>query len=168
LGNDVKEIFNRVYEFHGHVCLMSTAGVRIALCAMDAIGLNKSDEYLFSIYHARTCAVDPIQFITGCTLGNSNVIIKDNEKSHTLKLVRQSDGTGVKVTLKEDVLKRMKDCMVRKKSGANVEDEDERKLLKDESDKEFNDLLDFLRNEDESVIVSVEPFSMDIKPYLRF
>jgi len=149
-------IFEKLYEFHGHVCLMSTAGVRIALAAMRAIGLNKSDEFLFAFYHAKTCAIDPIQFITGCTLGNSNIIVDESIKMHLLKLVRQSDGTGVSVILKDEVLARMKACMQAKKAGETGAIE------------EFVSLLDALRSDPEETIVEVSPFTMDIKPYLRF
>jgi formylmethanofuran dehydrogenase subunit E len=151
-----EEMFKKVYDFHGHICLMSTAGVRIALAAINAIGQDKSQEFLFAFYHARTCALDPIQFITGCTLGNSNIIVNDDEKSHTLELVRQKDGTGVKVTLKEEILKKMRSCMKLKREAEKEYEED------------FNNVIDMLKNEDEKLIVDVTPYKMDIKPFLRF
>ncbi|MFC1854979.1 FmdE family protein [Thermodesulfobacteriota bacterium] len=168
MDNNLQELYKKVYEFHGHVCLMSTAGIRIALSAMSAIDLQKSEEYLFAFYHARTCAIDPIQFITGCTLGNSNIIVDDEKKAHTLHLVRQDNGFGVTVTLKDDMLKKMKSCMMIKKGAVKVEDENERLVLMKSFDEEFLNVLNILKNSDTADIIDVTAYQMDIKPYLRF
>jgi formylmethanofuran dehydrogenase subunit E len=140
---------------------MSTAGVRIAIAAMDAIRLKKSQEYLFAFYHAKTCAIDPVQFITGCTLGNSNIVIKDN-KNHTLELVRQDNGTGVSVSLKEDILKKMRDCMKLKKEIEKQSDKGSRLKAKKKFEDEFEDVMHLLQNEDDSLLVDITPVAIDI------
>lgn len=161
-----EELFNKVYDFHGHVCLMSTAGVRLACSAMNAIGLNKSDTYLFAFYHARTCAADPIQLITGCTLANSNIIVTD-ERKHVLELVRQDNGVGVSVAFKPETLSRMRHCMDIKKASRETDD-DKRVELEKKFDIEFSATLDFLRGADESEIIEVSPCEIDIAQYKRF
>ena len=146
---------------------MSTAGVRIALAAKRAIGLRGSKEFLFAFYHAKTCAIDPIQFITGCTLGNSNIIINDKKK-HTLELVRQSDGTGVRVSLKEDVLKKMRKCMKLKKDSEKLKTKKARQKAQREYKDDLEDVMHLLQHEDDKALVDTAPFTINLKPYLKF
>ena len=146
---------------------MSSAGARIALAAMRGIGSKKSAERLFAFYHANTCAVDPIQVITGCTFGNSNIIVKD-EKQHVLELVRQSDGIGVKAELNKGVLSNMRDCMELKRAYESLSNETERKKLKETFDEEFEDMLHILRTYKDDSIVTLTEFKIDIKPFLRY
>lgn len=143
------DIFNKVYDFHGHVCLMSTAGIRIALAAMNAIGLKKGEEHLAAFYHAKTCAVDAIQVITGCTFGNNNITVTD-ERKNMLELVREDSGVGVSVTLRSEVSDRMKSCMELKKNGDP------------KFKQEFQELLKWLQNEEENKVVQVAAVKIDM------
>ncbi len=145
---------------------MSTAGIRIASAAMDAIGLFRNEDWLFAFYHAKTCAIDPIQFICGCTLGNSNIIVTD-ERTHALELVRQESGEGVKVALKEEALQLMRGCMALKRKSEK-EDEAESKLaLAKEFDVRFQTAIKTLKTIDTADIVEVTPVTIDVAPYLK-
>lgn len=60
--------------FHGHQCWASTAGVRLGLAGMEALGAPRSGaKQLHAIieigdHHGGMCFGDRIQFTTGCTL----------------------------------------------------------------------------------------------------
>ncbi len=65
--------------FHGHQCWASTAGVRLGLAAMEALGAPRSGaKQLHAIieigdHHGGMCFGDGIQFTTGCTFGKGNI-----------------------------------------------------------------------------------------------
>lgn len=87
-------------EFHGHHCPGLTIGYRAALCAMKALGVERSgDEELVAIAENDSCAVDAVQSLTGCTLGKGNLILRDWGKQ-VLTLGRRSDGRTVRVALR--------------------------------------------------------------------
>lgn len=70
--------FKGLYEFHGHRCPMSTMGARLGSAAMAALGVTKSDQFLVrGVYTAKNCALDGIQYVSGCTLGNGNIELED-------------------------------------------------------------------------------------------
>ena len=71
--------FDGLYRFHGHRCPMSTMGARLAVAAMEALGVGKADQFLIQAdYGIKNCALDGIQFVTGCTLGNGNISCSDS------------------------------------------------------------------------------------------
>ena len=71
--------FDGLYRFHGHRCPMSTMGARLAAAAMEALGVGKADQFLIQAeYGIKNCALDGIQFVTGCTLGNGNISCSDS------------------------------------------------------------------------------------------
>ena len=156
-----KHILHQVYDFHGHVCLMSTAGVRLARAAMSAIGIKKQQDFLFAFYHAKTCAADAIQFITGCTLGNGNIIIND-EKKHILELVREDNGKGVKVTLRDKALKKMRNCMKLKKEYEKQSDKKSPQKAKLKYKDDFEDMLYMLQNDDDKSLLNIKPITIDL------
>src|SRR5512135_2239517 len=80
--------FKGLYEFHGHRCPMSTMGARLGLAAMAALGVTKADQFkVEGRFLARNCALDGIQYTTGCTLGNGNLTFEDSGMpSFTLRM----------------------------------------------------------------------------------
>ncbi len=98
--------FQGLYEFHGHRCPMSTMGARLGIAAMAALGVTKADQFkVEGRYLAKNCALDGIQFTTGCTMGNGNLSFEDSGKpSFTL---RMRDGSrSVTVSAAEGALAR--------------------------------------------------------------
>ena len=84
--------FDALYAFHGHRCPMSTMGARMGMAAMEALGLTKADQFIVEARcFARNCALDGVQFTTGCTLGNGNISFEDAGK--TLLALRRRDGS---------------------------------------------------------------------------
>ncbi len=66
-------------KFHGHKCPAMPMGLRTALAAMKALGVEKApDGQLMALIeidedHCATCFADGIQVATGCTLGKGNI-----------------------------------------------------------------------------------------------
>lgn len=72
------ELWNKCVEFHGHECPGLAIGFRASQVAIKEMGLKfSSDEELVCITESKTCAVDGVQVITGCTFGKSNLIYKE-------------------------------------------------------------------------------------------
>ena len=75
-----REVLLRAFEFHGHRCWASTAGVRVGLAALRALGVKRTgsaDELHCLVEignnHGAQCFADGIQYVTGCTLGKCNL-----------------------------------------------------------------------------------------------
>lgn len=98
--------FTGLYEFHGHKCPMSTMGARLGLAAMEALGVGKPDQ--FSIegrFFAKNCALDGIQYVTGCTLGNGNLSFEDSGRA-VFVLGMKGGGSEVTVAISDEALVR--------------------------------------------------------------
>jgi len=73
--------WERVVEFHGHVCPGLAIGYRAAKLALERFlekGGNLDDLYVITENDA--CGVDAIQVLTGCTFGKGRLIYKDTGK----------------------------------------------------------------------------------------
>ena len=80
-------------RFHGHECPGVTIGYRMAKAAMEAI---PADGKLVAIAENRTCGVDALQWVTGCTAGKANLVFKDYGKQ-AYTLYSSLTGNGVRV-----------------------------------------------------------------------
>ncbi len=87
----------RIVEFHGHMCPGLAMGIRAAEVALDRIGAHAADEEVVAIVETDMCAVDAIQFLTGCTFGKGNLVHRDFGKD-AYTFVRRSDGRAVRVS----------------------------------------------------------------------
>ncbi len=88
--------FDGLYRFHGHKCPMSTMGARLANAAMNALGVGKGDQFLIQAeYGIKNCALDGIQFVTGCTLGNGNIACSETGKPMLLLGMRDGSRKAV-------------------------------------------------------------------------
>lgn len=74
-----KDYFEMGLKFHGHKCPAMPLGLRAGAAAMNALGVERSqDKELMLIVetgndHAAGCFVDGLMTITGCTYGKSNI-----------------------------------------------------------------------------------------------
>jgi formylmethanofuran dehydrogenase subunit E len=106
--------FKGLYEFHGHRCPMSTMGARLGLAAMAALCVTKADQFLVEgHYYSRNCALDGIQFTTGCTLGNGNFSFEDHGRA-SLVLRMRDESRCVTVSVSEPALARLAEHKRRK------------------------------------------------------
>ena len=114
--------FKGLYDFHGHRCPMSTMGARLALAAMSALGVTKSDQFSVEAHFlAKNCALDGVQFVTGCTIGNGNLTYDDAGRAELL--LRKRDGSRkVSVSVSETALARL--ARHKSKKAALMEERD--------------------------------------------
>ena len=66
-------------EFHGHVCPGLAMGYRVAKYVREHYPRSE-DEELVCIAENKSCSVDAVQFLLGCTAGKGNLIVVDNGK----------------------------------------------------------------------------------------
>ncbi|MHB9032165.1 MAG: tRNA (N6-threonylcarbamoyladenosine(37)-N6)-methyltransferase TrmO [Anaerolineae bacterium] len=72
------EQVNAVIAFHGHSCPGLAWGMRVAEAALEILGPRGVDEELVAVVETDNCAVDAIQFLTGCTFGKGNLRYLDH------------------------------------------------------------------------------------------
>ncbi len=87
-----------VIQFHGHLCPGLALGYRIAKAALRELKADRPrDEELVAIVENDSCAVDAVQFITGCTFGKGNLIFRDYGK-HVYTFFNRRTGQGVRIS----------------------------------------------------------------------
>lgn len=90
-------------DFHGHLCPGLTIGFLASQIGMKKMKWKRAgDEELICIVMSDGCAVDAIQYLTGCTLGKGNLIFQDYGKMVFIFLKRKG-GTfekGLRVSFK--------------------------------------------------------------------
>jgi formylmethanofuran dehydrogenase subunit E len=88
-------------RFHGHMCPGLAMGIRVAELALREIGPHAGDEEVVAIVETDGCAVDAIQYFTGCTFGKGNLIHRDYGKN-AFTFVRRSDAKAIRITARPD------------------------------------------------------------------
>ena len=89
---------DRVIELHRGLCPALALGVKVARVALAEVGSNDRDHEVIAVAEGDTCAVDAVQALTGCTIGNRDLIVRDEGKV-AFTFWRRSDGKGVRVTV---------------------------------------------------------------------
>ncbi|HEV2768151.1 MAG TPA: FmdE family protein [Acidimicrobiales bacterium] len=95
----------RVVDFHGHLCPGLAMGVHAAHIALQEIGPHSTDEEVVAVVETDMCAVDAIQFLTGCTFGKGNLVHRDYGKN-AYTFFRRSDGHAIRVVGRPDAWQR--------------------------------------------------------------
>ena len=68
-------------DFHGHLCPGLTIGYLASKIGMKKMKWKRAeDEELICVVMSDGCAVDAVQYLTGCTLGKGNLIFQDYGK----------------------------------------------------------------------------------------
>jgi formylmethanofuran dehydrogenase subunit E len=96
-----KELIEKTIAFHGHSCPGLTIGIRAAELALKEIG-KASDEEIVAMVETDMCAVDAIQFLTGCTYGKGNLIHRDYGKN-AFTFYRRRDNKAIRFVTRRDV-----------------------------------------------------------------
>lgn len=95
-----KTDWERVYEFHGHMCPGLAIGFRATQLALEELGVTRSvDEELVAIVENNSCGVDAVQVLTGCTFGKGNLIFRDYGKQVYI-LAHRAFSQAVRVAVK--------------------------------------------------------------------
>jgi formylmethanofuran dehydrogenase subunit E len=85
-------------QFHGHLCPGLALGYRVALAALRELKTERPrDEELVAVVENDSCAVDAIQYITGCTFGKGNLIFHDYGK-HVYTFFDRRTGQGIRIS----------------------------------------------------------------------
>jgi len=114
-----------IVRFHGHMCPGLAMGIRAADAALREIGPHSSDEEVVAIVETDMCAVDAIQYLTGCTFGKGNLVHLDHGKN-AYTFVRRSDGKAIRFAARPDALswdpeRRELFAKVREKTASDAE-----------------------------------------------
>jgi formylmethanofuran dehydrogenase subunit E len=96
---------DRIVDFHGHMCPGLAMGIQAAQIALREIGAHAKDEEVVAVVETDMCAVDAIQFLTGCTFGKGNLIHRDWGKN-AFSFFRRSDGRAVRISVRPDAWQR--------------------------------------------------------------
>jgi formylmethanofuran dehydrogenase subunit E len=99
------EELERIVEFHGHMCPGLALGIHVAKIALREIGAHAQDEEVVATVETDMCAVDAIQFLTGCTFGKGNLIHRDLGKN-AYTFWRRSDGKAIRISGRPGVRRR--------------------------------------------------------------
>lgn len=91
-----EETIERIVSFHGHMCPGLAMGIQVSAIALREIGPHAQDEEVVAAVETDMCAVDAIQFLTGCTFGKGNLVHRDHGKN-VYTFWRRSDGRAVRI-----------------------------------------------------------------------
>jgi formylmethanofuran dehydrogenase subunit E len=89
-----QEAIDRAITLHRSLCPGLAVGIKAAQIARQALGEGPED--LVAVVESDICAVDGVQAITGCTVGNRNLIVRDWGKN-AYTFWRRSDGKALRV-----------------------------------------------------------------------
>ena len=106
------DYFDVALKFHGHKCPAMPLGLRAGAAAMNALGVDRSqDKEVVMIVetgddHAAGCFVDGLMTVTGCTYGKSNVK-KTYYGKMAFTLIDTKHNKAVRVQLKPEFFGKM-------------------------------------------------------------
>ncbi len=110
--NDLNELLEIGFKFHGHRCPAMPLGLRAGLAAMRALGVKRSQAHELHLIsetgkaHAGGCFLDGLMTATGCTYGKSN-IEKTYYNKFAFTLIDTENKKSVRVHLKPDFAETM-------------------------------------------------------------
>mgnify|MGYP001054903844 CR=1 FL=1 len=113
----MEEDFKKAAEFHGHVCPGLAMGYRVARY-VKAHYPRSEDEELVCIAENKSCSVDAVQFLLGCTAGKGNLIVIDNGKQ-AFTFYSRDQGKALRIYFKGDVFAGM-DAMRQKMAAGTL------------------------------------------------
>jgi formylmethanofuran dehydrogenase subunit E len=90
----------RISDFHGHLCPDLVIGARAVETALDFLQSKEElPSNLCVVAHNQTSALDAIQYLTGCTLGNQRLVVNDWGK-HRYQFISGTTGRAVDVRIR--------------------------------------------------------------------
>jgi formylmethanofuran dehydrogenase subunit E len=92
------ELIEETIRFHGHWCPGLAIGVRAAEWALAEMG-KAGDEDIVAVVETDMCAVDAVQYLTGCTFGKGNLIHCDHGKN-AFTFYRRKDGKSARLVVR--------------------------------------------------------------------
>lgn len=148
---EAPEIFARIYARHGHRCPMSTLGGRLGMAAMAALGAKPDN--LRALYSNRTCALDGITEITGCSEANGRLVVRSDGR-HALTLASAEGTVAVELTaVALEMAGRYRALCNRLESGWDELDVDEQGRRRAEMEAMLDELLPQFWRAEEGLLV---------------
>lgn len=96
-----------IHQIHGHLCPMVLLGARTAKKAR-LLAIDRGDNsHFFGYYRGYGCAVDGIQIFSGCTWGNSNLVLLRGRNFSFILTVEDSTD-GIMVSPRPEILDRIR------------------------------------------------------------
>ena len=81
MSHSERPSFADTVRFHGHSCPGLAIGYRVAVAALEHLGISKpSDDELMCVVENDACGLDAIQLVTSCTAGKGNLVLRDYGK----------------------------------------------------------------------------------------
>ena len=121
----MEEDFKEAAKFHGHVCPGLAMGYRIAKYAKEHYPRSQ-DEELVCIAENKSCSVDAVQSLLGCTAGKGNLIFVDNGKQVFTFYSRDQD-RAMRIYFKGDVFRGM-DALRQKMAAGKLSSEEKKEF----------------------------------------
>ena len=121
----MEEDFKEAAKFHGHVCPGLAMGYRIAKYAKEHYPRSQ-DEELVCIAENKSCSVDAVQSLLGCTAGKGNLIFVDNGKQVFTFYSRDQD-RAMRIYFKGDVFRGM-DALRQKMAAGKISSEEKKEF----------------------------------------
>jgi formylmethanofuran dehydrogenase subunit E len=131
------EEFKKAAEFHGHVCPGLAMGYRVTKYVKEHYPRSK-DEELVAIVENKSCSVDAIQDVLGCTYGKGNLVTKDFGKQAFTFYSRDQD-KALRIYFKDNIFEGMD--KFRQKSSQGELSEKERQEFADLREKIIQKIL---------------------------
>jgi formylmethanofuran dehydrogenase subunit E len=119
----------KAVAFHGHWCPGLALGLRAAELALNEVG-HAGDEDIVAVVETDMCAVDAIQFLTGCTFGKGNLLYLDHGKA-AFSFYRRKDGKAVRVLARPGAygdLRREMEPLHKKMLAGELSEEEQQRL----------------------------------------
>ena len=95
-----KELWEKVTEYHGHKCPGIAMGFKMCEAAILEMDANPSEDEVVCISENKTCPVDAVRFIFGCTEDNQKLEIRPSDDL-AFSFFNKTNGEKLKVQLKE-------------------------------------------------------------------
>jgi len=102
LRGDLEGLLKSAEALHGHLCPMLALGVKAAQFALTELaGEGHGLPEVAAVVEGLSCFVDGVQLVTGCTLGNGGLVVKDLGKT-AVTVARRADGAALRLAVLPD------------------------------------------------------------------
>lgn len=88
------DLVETIYKFHTKRAPGIPIGAAMVQLAMEKLGKTGK---LGAVTETQVCLSDAIQFLTGCTIGNKYLIMRDQIGRYALTIYDRNDGRGIRV-----------------------------------------------------------------------
>ncbi|MDY6790668.1 MAG: FmdE family protein [Thermodesulfobacteriota bacterium] len=125
------ELIKATIRFHGHSCPGLAIGIRVSELVMDRFE-RSMDEEIVAVVETDMCAIDAIQFLTGCTFGKGNLIHLDHGKS-AFTFHHRNKGESIRIVTRPNAVSDPDDALInlrKKKAKEKLTHEEQEQLKK--------------------------------------